>query len=103
MKIRLCARVPKAINVRSIRLFAFVVTTVLCFAANRASAALIDSWRAADLESAFTNGAPVSSWLSQLGRVMTNADPELRPRFVHNVTPTGSSAVHFDLDQSGRC
>jgi len=63
------------------------------------SAGLIDSWRAADLESAFTNGQRVDHWVSQLGRDLTAETSDLQPTLVRNATPAGTSAVRFDQNR----
>src|SRR5690606_9579015 len=61
--------------------------------------ALIDTWRASDLDNSLADGAAVSIWNSQLGRELSTSDPGRRPSLRKNATPSGGSAVRFDEDR----
>jgi hypothetical protein len=65
-----------------------------------AYAALVDSWRASDLN-ALDDGDAVGSWSSVNGRNLT-ANSTLLPQLIKNATPAGSPLVRFDDDWLSR-
>jgi len=65
-----------------------------------AHAALVDSWRASDLD-AFDDGDSIGSWSSTGGRDLT-ASASLSPRLFKNVTVASGSVVRFDDDLLNR-
>ena len=61
------------------------------------SAALIDVWRAADLN-LLDDSDPVGSWTSRSNRLATAPVGDM-PLFRKNATPAGEPVVHFDFNR----
>jgi hypothetical protein len=65
-------------------------------------AALVDTWRAADLLPSLNDGDAVGSWSSTGGRALTTSTISLQPRYYLGVTPAAGPVVRFDQDRLRR-
>jgi len=78
------------------RILFFVLGWVCLGIVSSSQAALVDSWRAADLLGSLDNGDDVESWSSAGGRALTTtAASGLRPRFYLQMTPADGPVVRF--------
>jgi hypothetical protein len=70
---------------------------LLCLCCSTGHSALLDAWRAADLNMVDDDDS-VGAWTSQGGRILT-AKAADTPRLKKDATPTGEAVVTFELDQ----
>lgn len=79
------------------KLFPIMGMTVFMLAFTPGKAALVDSWRAADMLGSLNDNDSVGSWSSTGGRALTATSASL-PQFRLHQTPADGPAVRFNLN-----